>query len=704
MKNTILVILFFQILLHTRVLYAQDQIILRIMDHWSDLPIPGVLVSTASQNSISDSTGQMVIRHNGDPIKLYISKPGYFSREMVAELQPAVQVIYLTPVMDTDTISVYGGRIRITESDIASGVSRLSARDLAHFSDAAAALATRDGIFINNYGGQESTKSVSMRGLGSEQTLILLDDIPLNHSQTGSVDLGRYATDYFTGAEIYRGGFSTLFGTGAVGGVINLNAGSGPGLFGLNLEKGAFGTDKLLAYMNLYLAESSHTFKFRRNYSPNHYHFLLNGEAGTRENSDFSKSGVQYLGRIPITDKDEISLTGLWNNFSNGSPAAVTGANQGKARLNEEDLLAGLRWHHQYSNLTNLQTLMYLHRNWMEYIDPAVINSRHYNQDAGFKITLKSRLADNLLLFGGIEGRSEKVNSSESGNHERWQSSFLALINWTVWQNQFIFARLNMAVRQEIYAQGHGQFLPRGGLEITSGLWRWYFSAGKNYRQPTLNEFYWQPGGNPDLESEKSVALETGVEYEPDLFDQTTLRVSFYQITLKNMIRWSPVAEGYWRPMNLDKVRSRGIEFETTIWLWNEKLRAELNYKYGHSIKTGSEFEFDRTVGNRLPNIPSTEFSGQLFIEPGNYSAGIELYHMSFRYTTIANLDSDYLSSATILNLIAGYEWSFDRVGIKFYGRINNIFKTEYQFIKNYPVPLQEWLIGMNLFFNQKDL
>ena len=238
-------------------------------------------------------------------------------------------------------------------------------------------------VFVNNYGGQESIKSIAIRGLGSEQTLVLFEGIPLNRSQTGSVDPGRYAADFFTGAEIYRGGFSTIFGTGAVGGVVNLNSGHVDKLFSIVLEKGAYKADKILLQSNISVSETNHTIQFRRNYSPNHYNFLLEGDTGIRQNSDFSKTGINYLGTVLYDVANTIDLHILWNRFRNGSPYAINGSNQGMARIEEEDFVGGLSWRHFFSENFNSTGTVYLHRNWLDYEDPAIVTSQHYNQDAG---------------------------------------------------------------------------------------------------------------------------------------------------------------------------------------------------------------------------------------------------------------------------------------------------------------------------------
>ena len=83
-------------------------------------------------------------------------------------------------------------------------------------------LSAQSGVLVNDYGPQGQTKTVSIRGSTSSQILVLVDGIRLNSSFDGWVDLSRIPVDAIDHIEIVRGGASSLWGTGAIGGVINI--------------------------------------------------------------------------------------------------------------------------------------------------------------------------------------------------------------------------------------------------------------------------------------------------------------------------------------------------------------------------------------------------------------------------------------------------------------------------------------------------
>ena len=94
-------------------------------------------------------------------------------------------------------------------------------------------------------------------------------------------------------------------------------------------------------------------------------------------------------------------------------------------------------------------------------------------------------------------------------------------------------------------------------------------SNGYNHRTPTLNDLYWNPGGNPDLKDE------TGFSYDVSLSSNSAIglfkfdsEITYYRMDVKNWIMWVPKGNGYiWEPVNFSDVVSQGIEFDLKVEL-----------------------------------------------------------------------------------------------------------------------------------------
>ncbi|MDE2570946.1 MAG: TonB-dependent receptor, partial [bacterium] len=88
----------------------------------------------------------------------------------------------------------------------------------------AAALRGVPGMTFISYGGFGSQTTAGIRGAidSSAQNLILIDGTPINAASNGTIDLGALSTAGVSRIEVVEGGLSTLYGTSAVGGVVNI--------------------------------------------------------------------------------------------------------------------------------------------------------------------------------------------------------------------------------------------------------------------------------------------------------------------------------------------------------------------------------------------------------------------------------------------------------------------------------------------------
>ena len=86
----------------------------------------------------------------------------------------------------------------------------------------ASVLQLATGVFIKSYGGNASLSTISLNGLGSEHTLVLLNGFKLNSSQNAQIDLSSVSKDNIERIEVMNNGSSSLYGSEAIGGVVNI--------------------------------------------------------------------------------------------------------------------------------------------------------------------------------------------------------------------------------------------------------------------------------------------------------------------------------------------------------------------------------------------------------------------------------------------------------------------------------------------------
>src|SRR5690606_20371165 len=103
------------------------------------------------------------------------------------------------------------------------------------------------GIFIKSYGNGSSLQTISMNGMETEQTLLLLNGSKLNSFQNAHIDLSVISKDNIERIEIVNNGYSSIYGSDAIGGVINIITTRNKSNFSLNLnsQAGSYGYRKV---------------------------------------------------------------------------------------------------------------------------------------------------------------------------------------------------------------------------------------------------------------------------------------------------------------------------------------------------------------------------------------------------------------------------------------------------------------------------
>lgn len=603
-----------------------------------------------------------------------------------------------------DTVLVEARRSMISQLDLASSTTYLDVRDIRAEDDLSTLLARQQGIFIKDYGGDEALHTISMRGLGAEHTTILLDGIPLATRQLGSVNASHLPLERFQHIEIYRGGNSTVFGSGALGGAINLLLDAPSELaYRASASLGRYRTQNNAIYLHIPHGAAGHSLNYSRNSGRNDYQFLINDQTFTRRNSDFRREYLDYY----LTARpggSRILLHLLHDDMASGSPQAINSGRdfQGNARLTDVNTLARLKWELQPAGAQRISIQGYLRRAKSSYDDPdLVINnqslqSRHRNEDAGLIYQHSWITAANKRFFWGLEGMVARVVSSELSEEKQQRSlAIYSLGEWPLVNRDNFDLTLISAIRGEVYSDIDGVLLPRAGLSAIHGSWQAFSAIGRNFRAPTFNDRYWAPGGNPDLLPERSTSYEAGIKYTPP-GERLQMEIALYHLRIKEMIRWLPGGNGIWSPENIDEVRSRGIEFNG-FWLPVKYFETTFKFKHGLAEKVGSDVDNDPTVGNRLPFLPKNELTATAGIIFKSIRLGGEYHYNSFRYATLANNNGEFLPAFSLVNLRLDFRQPFAGQQLRFFARINNLFQNEFQYIRNYPLPLQKWRVGITI-------
>ena len=173
------------------------------------------------------------------------------------------------------------------------------------------------GVQVSQSGGPGTTTDVSIRGSSSSQVLVLLDGVEVNSTTLGSFDFANLTTDNLDRIEVMRGAGGSLYGSSAIGGVVNVlsEEGTGPPKFSLLSDGGNWDTQRQIASANGALG--------RLGYSETISYYSTNGFAPINNSYD----NFSTVGRLDWHITDSTTLRGF---------ARYTGANVGLYEFSNE--------------------------------------------------------------------------------------------------------------------------------------------------------------------------------------------------------------------------------------------------------------------------------------------------------------------------------------------------------------------------------
>jgi outer membrane cobalamin receptor len=263
-------------------------------------------------------------------------------------------------------------------------------------------------------------------------------------------------------------------------------------------------------------------------------------------------------------------------------------------------------------------------------------------------------------------------------------------------------ANLKLSLRQDYIDHELIPLIPYAGFDYRVWARKDFFvkaNVVRNYHVPTLNDLYWQPGGNPLLKPEYGLTEEAGVAWltkRRHVVLET--QVTGYYSDIADWILWVPTVRGYWVPLNVKRVVSKGIEVSINIKYvrgpW--KFTLNTNYALTRSLNYGDRKTWgDESYGKQLVYIPI--HSGNLFINARYKSTSITWQHNSYskRFTTSSN-DVKHTGSLTdyfMNQLYVAQEFKFKKFGFEAQLKVYNLFDEYYRSVLARRMPERNYML-----------
>jgi len=612
-------------------------------------------------------------------------------------------------------IVVTATRLETPAKEVASSVTVITRERLEQSKKATVIEALQEvlGVSIIQNGPPGAAASVFLRGANSEHTLILMDGVELNDpiSPSRSFDLAHLTLDNIERIEILRGPQSTLYGSDALGGVVNIisKKGQGKPKFSLSSVAGSYGTIITSAGIN----GSTE----RMHYSLGTSYFRSDGFSSASANYEGNeeKDGYRNLslwGRLGFRLFDNLDVDLILRTLNTQIDIDNGGGAQGDDPNNVQD----------YNALfikTQIRNLM-LNNSWELKLGLSLVDYDRQHENPADEAHLldsengffKSKLfkidwQNNLFLHEtntftlGIDYQQEQGESeyNSDGIWGPFSSIFpsrRAHVTGFYLQDQIRLANRFFATLG-LRLDDHSQFgsavtyrlAPAFFIEATQTKFR--ATYGTAFKSPSLYQLY-APGtflgpiGNAELNPEKSIGWDIGVEQQL-LGGKALLAVTYFYNDYKDLINFD-FLQGY---MNIGKAESKGTEILIQARPFDDM---SFNATY---TKTKAK---DKDTDADLLRRPKQKFSASLnynFQKKANINLTFirigEQDDMDFSTWPSTRLT---LPSYSLLNAAVSFNFASS---FQIFCRLDNIFNKEYEMIKGYGTPGFSVYGGMNFIF-----
>ncbi len=562
-------------------------------------------------------------------------------------------------------------------------------------------LAAQPGVQIINNGGAGKTSSLFLRGANSSHTLLLIDGVRWGSATLGSAPLQYLPLEQIDRIEILRGAAASLYGSDAIGGVIQVFTRQGGKKQQASVEAGLGSDDTRQASASISGSAGDTRYALG----------IAHGQTGgINVNANPASSGYS-----PDEDgyrNSSVSLSASHrinadNEFGGNLLFARTRSDYDGYVLDPSWTPAGQEFDYRDQTVQGAASVWSRHQlapNWT-----ARLQAGFSTDDtdsfaplaAGDMTDSKTRFTtrqtqlgwQNDILVGpgtatlGIETLEQRVAGTTAYDVDQRRinsllGGYLAQLgDWSLQANLRNDDNSQFGNHTSGQAGASWQFLP---------AWQAGGNIGTGFRAPSFNDLYFPDDGfgnkgNPDLKPEKSLNREVFVRYRENSLQAS---LTLFDNRVRNLIEWAPVDASdpwsAWQPANVGKARLRGATVESS---WQ-----------GAVFSAGGSYDWldarDTSGGShdgaRL--IYRARHSGTVHagMKQGDWQLRGELRLVGKRFSNAANTAE--VGGYGLVNLAANWQFARDW---DLNARLNNVFDKDYVSVREYAMPGRNVYVGI---------
>ena len=551
-----------------------------------------------------------------------------------------------------------------------------------HYQSVDEAIGHVNGVSIVRMGG--GLRSY-VRINGDDRVVIMIDGQKLNDDQ-GSAS-GRFSADLnmipsmdnIQRIEIVKGGSSALYGSDAVGGVINIiTKNAVKNETKVDINTGSWGSHNYT--LSTQGKENDFSWFITGGLQKRgHFDYKFDGNSPTMENSDYNNNSFSMKLKNRFSDANSLVVSynhksvdsGLYDCFGATSSLPSSYGNRLQENFNnyavtwnyneDKDVPAYIRFF--YNEKT-------INMGGQDPITYAVLqHAPMYNRVMGIDTQRGWKLSNKHALVTGSEWHQSNSSNSLSGYEDRKLTNISLFV-----QDTWKFAdkwTLVPGLRMDSHSAFGTHWSPKVAINyLADADTQVYASWGRVFKAPTADDLYYNAGGmygNPDLQAETGYTATIGMNH--NFNEKTSVGISFFQSRLNDAIAWLNIP-GTWdyRATNLEEEKRQGMELS-----FKQELSPMWSYDIGYSYIRREATK--KANGIAMGVDPSN-------LQPNGYRIGVHYHNGAWKANLLgtigSGLDAQYYNNNSSYN-IWDFNLSYDiKKNLTTYFKVNNLTNQEH--------------------------
>ena len=556
-------------------------------------------------------------------------------------------------------------------------------------------------LYIKNYG-SGGTATSSFRGTLAGHTKVTWNGININDPMLGQSDFSLIPAGLIDNVMISFGGTSMDLGNGAIGGIINLenepkwkkqtlfDAGSGAGSLGRYSEfmKVSTGSEHFQSVTKGYFNSAKNDFSYLDTISIPH-------QQKNRENNQLNQEG--FMQELYFRNSGNVLSARFWyESATRDLPGSTLYGYAGEKQTDESfrslvnydfvkekvEYFTSVAWMntnlHYTSKLYSIDSKNSV--NTLVIKGGMTIPVREFTR---FKVVLNNEL--NNVESNNYSNNIRRNNASLTLSAERKKGKrfgAVVLLRETLDEKSLLIPDYSAGFEYRIF-NGEEHFLK--------------LNLSRNSKIPSLNDLFWNPGGNPNLKNEYAYSYEIGYKLDDHLFQNITLssELNYFNNYIRDMIQWHPGDSYFWVADNIGRVNSSGFESLLSAKYLFNRLSVDMNAGYSYTIARELNSISSENTGKQLIYIPKNQLNSTLRVDFRNIYAIVGTNFTGRTFTTSDNIA--FLKGYARNNITTGVKFNFKENYIDIRFKIENVFDVSYQTIAYYPQPGRTYFLTVFL-------